>query len=112
MMYPISWDDLYEFVYVLIVWGRTGVNNTINFLPSIIDLISKSWYVRYPAEWTKGSFDVFCSYFWAEVSNENMKMIYGRERKHSLGMPYVTMHIAFQAFYTFSNCCFFKITVC
>lgn len=36
---------------------------------------NKSGYLRYPAKWTKGSFDIFCSYFWAEVSNKDMKMI-------------------------------------
>lgn len=38
--------------------------------------------LRYPAKWTKGSFDVFCCYFWTEVSNKDMKVIW--RRKNSL----------------------------
>lgn len=38
-------------------------------------------YLRYPAKWTEGSFDIFCSYFWAEVSNEDMKVIFGQKYK-------------------------------
>lgn len=49
------------------------------YLTSIFDfiiLVRKSRYLRYPAKWPEGSFDVICSYFWAKVSNEDMKMIY------------------------------------
>lgn len=34
------------------------------------------WHLRYPAKWAKGSFDIFCGNFWAEVSDEDMKMVY------------------------------------
>lgn len=50
-------------------------SNRVLLQPPWFPIICNSGHLRYPTKRAEGSFDVVCRYFWAEVSNKDVKVI-------------------------------------